>query len=299
MSSEPPHPPPRSVVWELAQKWFCAAVSAGIAETITMPLDVTKTRLQLQNELGRPLVAPPSSSASSSASSSVSSSASSSASGAAPRAPPPKGMLAMASSIARQEGVTRLFKGTECAVARQALCGGIGVGLYQPVRTVITGGSDSSTFLQKIAAASLTGTIGQLAAAPLDVIKVRLQADGRLELLGETPRYRGMGHAMVTIPREEGFAALYKGLTPSLGRAAIMYGTSCATYDQAKTTVVAMPGSTLRPDALATHMLCSGMSGLVAALVSCPFDVIKTRCVLRVGDCVCVGGWGTVVGYPT
>jgi len=199
----------------------------------------------------------------------------------------------MASSIARQEGVTRLFKGTECAVARQALCGGIGVGLYQPVRTVITGGSDSSTFLQKVAAASLTGTIGQLAAAPLDVIKVRLQADGRLELLGETPRYRGMGHAMVAIPREEGFAALYKGLTPSLGRAAIMYGTSCATYDQAKTTVVAMPGSTLRSDALATHMLCSGMSGLVAALVSCPFDVIKTRCVLRVGG----WGWGKVVGY--
>jgi solute carrier family 25 (mitochondrial uncoupling protein), member 27 len=40
---------------QLVKRWALAAVSACLAETVTFPLDFTKTRLQLQNELGRSL----------------------------------------------------------------------------------------------------------------------------------------------------------------------------------------------------------------------------------------------------
>eukprot|EP00947_MAST-08B_sp_MAST-8B-sp1_P001349 g1349.t1 len=198
--------------------------------------------------------------------------------------PPPRGMFSMAAAIAREEGALALFKGTAPAVVRQWMASGIGVGMYQPVRMVITGGEDSSTFAQKILAASITGTLGQLVAAPADVIKVRLQADGRMVLMGQEPRYRGMGHALVEIPRTEGWSTFYKGLTPSLIRAALMYGTSCATYDQSKTVVVEQSGGRMRADAVSTHLVCSGISGFVAASVSSPLDVIKTRLISEAAD---------------
>ena len=50
------------------------------------------------------------------------------------------------------------------------------------------------------------------------MVKVRLQADGRLAMLGQTPRYEGALHAFRTVVREEGFLALYKGVGPRLSR---------------------------------------------------------------------------------
>jgi solute carrier family 25 uncoupling protein 27 len=46
-----------------------------------------------------------------------------------------------------------------------------------------------------MAAGALSGSLGQLVANPFDVVKVRLQADGRLKALGQEPRYRGTFHA--------------------------------------------------------------------------------------------------------
>ena len=182
----------------------------------------------------------------------------------------------MGRTILAKEGPRALFTGTQAAVLRQALCGGIGVGLYQPLRTAIAGDS-SVSFSAKVLCASITGTCGQLIAAPTDVIKVRLQADARLRWTGQAPRYTGLIHAALTIPQQEGFATFYKGLTPSLGRAAIMYGSSCAAYDHAKHVLTAKDGLYEGEQSLRAHIAASAMSGLIASCVSTPFDVIKTR----------------------
>jgi solute carrier family 25 uncoupling protein 27 len=36
----------------------------------------------------------------------------------------------------------------------------------------------------------ITGGVGQAVASPTDVVKVRLQADGRLKAVGKAPRYK-------------------------------------------------------------------------------------------------------------
>jgi hypothetical protein len=233
-------------------KWLCGALAAGLSETITMPLDVAKTRLQLQNEL---------------------------CSTSSKTSTRPASLVSVIRHILSKEGVASFFTGTQAAVVRQALCGGIGVGLYQPLRTAIAGDS-SVSFGAKVLCASMTGTLGQLVAAPTDVIKVRLQADARLRWQGQEPRYRGMYDAIRTIPKQEGFASFYRGLTPSLGRAAIMYGTSCAAYDHAKYLLVssAAAGSFFAGDKnMSSHVCASLMSGFIASCVSAPFDVVKTR----------------------
>jgi len=71
------------------------------------------------------------------------------------------------------------------------------VGLYVPVRRLVIGDGDpaKAPLWQRMAAGALSGSLGQLVANPFDVVKVRLQADGRLKALGQEPRYRGTFHA--------------------------------------------------------------------------------------------------------
>lgn len=65
---------------------------------------------------------------------------------------------------------------------------------------------------------------------PLDTTKTRLQIQGQqpthLVSCGVSPirtNYSGMMDALVKIPREEGFSALYRGISPALLRQSV-YG---------------------------------------------------------------------------
>jgi solute carrier family 25 uncoupling protein 27 len=244
-------PPPASV-GEALSRWAVAAVAASVAEAVTFPLDVTKTRLQLQGELGKGLQ------------------------GEAFTRAQRQGMWRITVDVARTEGWRALYSGLPAAVLRQAVYGGIGVGLYHPVRALLLRGEDpaSAPLGLRIAAGALTGGVGQLVAAPTDVVKVRLQADDRLARVGKPPRYRGTWDAFRRIPREEGLRGLYVGLGPSLQRAAVINGCGIASYDHAKQVARRVTGAT---EGLAPQVVGSLVSGLVSALVSTPLDVVKTR----------------------
>ena len=69
------------------------------------------------------------------------------------------------------------------------------------------------------AAGAAAGAVSRLVLGPLDVVKIRLQV--QLESgwnLGApgAPKYRGMGHALATIFREEGLRGLWRGTVPGL-----------------------------------------------------------------------------------
>ena len=60
---------------------------------------------------------------------------------------------------------------------------------------------------------------------PMEVVKIRLQAQQHsLADPLETPRYRNAGHAVYTIVREEGFSALYRGVSLTALRQATNQG---------------------------------------------------------------------------
>ncbi len=98
------------------KRWALAAVSAVCAETATFPIDFTKTRLQLQNELGRSV--------------------------AGEAAKEKLGMVRMFRQIHATEGLPAMYNGLGAAALRQAVYGGLGVGLYAPVRKLIIGDTD-------------------------------------------------------------------------------------------------------------------------------------------------------------
>lgn len=71
-------------------------------------------------------------------------------------------------------------------------------------------------FAKSIASASITGCIAEICTLPLDTAKVRLQLQQKSATVTDAPKYKGFMGTMSTITKEEGFFALWKGLSAGL-----------------------------------------------------------------------------------
>ena len=164
-------------------------------------------------------------------------------------------------------GARGLFlPGLAASMTREMLYSGPRVGLYVPVRGFLlerAGGNDSAA---KVLAALTTGTIGPVIANPIDVVKIRLMRD--------PGAYASTAAALPAILRAEGVAGLYKGLAPSALRGAAITVGQLATYDIAKTTLRTTVGV---EEGAPLHVAASLITGVVAAVVAAPFDLIKSR----------------------
>jgi len=244
-ASEPPAPPPPPPpLASAARGYAAAALTASLAEAATYPLDVLKTRLQLQGA----------------------------AQGAAAA---PLRLLPLARALVAREGARALFAGLPAAVARQWLNAGVSVGAYPAARRLLLAPGEAAAdapLYKRAAAGAATGSLAQALAQPLDVVKVRLQADGRARAAGAAPRYRGAAGALAAIARAEGARGLYVALGSSVWRAAIINAVGIATYDATKQWAAGALGGDYAPQVVAA-LVC----GVASTIVSCPLDVVKTR----------------------
>ncbi|KAL7163844.1 hypothetical protein ACSBR2_039877 [Camellia fascicularis] len=224
-------------------KVFLTSLSAMVAETTTFPIDITKTRLQLHGE-------------------SLSSSRSASA-------------LGVAGEILRREGLVGLYKGLSPAIVRHVFYTPIRIVCYEHLRNTFVVSTDPSLSLStKALIGGFSGVIAQVVASPADLVKVRMQADGRMVSQGFQPRYSGPFDAFNKILRTEGFGGLWKGVFPNVQRAFLVNMGELASYDHAKHFIIQ---NQLAGDNIYAHTLASVMSGLSATTLSCPADVVKTR----------------------
>lgn len=235
--------PPSS--WANLVRFACTSTSCCVADAACLPLDFVKTRMQLQNEL-------------------------------LPSSAPRLGVVGMARQVLRTEGPTAFYAGFTAAMLRQATYGGLCFGSYPLLRDALSPSDDplATPVWTRVLAGALAGGAASAIANPTDVVKVRLQADGRRVATGERPRYEGTAHAIRRIVREEGAGAFYKGLGPNVQRACVVNGIGIASYDQSKQTAVALIGD---GESLLARFCAALVGGVATALVGCPFDVIKTR----------------------
>lgn len=73
--------------------------------------------------------------------------------------------------------------------------------------------------------------IFQICTIPLDTAKVRLQLQKKAASGDGVLKYRGMLGTVATIAREEGLAALWKGIVPGLHRQCLYGGLRIGLYD--------------------------------------------------------------------
>ncbi|XP_010527931.1 PREDICTED: mitochondrial uncoupling protein 3 [Tarenaya hassleriana] len=216
-----------------------ASLSAMVAETVTFPIDLTKTRMQLQGS-GADRV----------------------------------GAIRVVSEIVRREGVSGLYKGLSPAIIRHLFYTPIRIVGYENLRGFVVEDGGSLPLPTKALIGGVSGVIAQVVASPADLVKVRMQADGRLMGQGLQPRYSGAFHAFTNILQSEGIRGLWKGVFPNIQRAFLVNMGELACYDHAKSFVIQ---SNISEDNIYAHTLASIMSGLASTALSCPADVVKTR----------------------
>ena len=126
----------------------------------------------------------------------------------------------MIANIVRTEGIKGLYAGVSPAMARHIPYTGFRAIGYEHIRQFYCGSvpKEQAPLYAKMAAGVTAGGIAQAIAVPMDLIKVRMQSDGRLVAAGKlsTPRYSGLGDAFRTIFKNEGMVGFYRGCWPAI-----------------------------------------------------------------------------------
>jgi solute carrier family 25 uncoupling protein 8/9 len=159
-------------------------------------------------------------------------------------------------------------------IHRQILFGGLRIGLYEPIKNLYVGEDHEGDvpLHLKIAAGLTTGGLGIAVASPTDLVKVRMQAEGKLPA-GVPRKYPSAMAAYGIIAKQEGVAALWTGLTPNVARNSVINAAELASYDQVKSSLMAAG----MEDGVLTHLLSGLGAGFVACCVGSPVDVVKSR----------------------
>lgn len=118
-----------------------------------------------------------------------------------------------------------------------------------------------------------TGAVAITIASPTDLVKVRLQSEGKLPP-GATKRYPSALAAYSIIAKQEGVAALWTGLGPNVVRNSVMNAAELASYDQIKESLLS---SGLFQDNITCHITSALGAGFVATCIGSPVDVVKSR----------------------
>ncbi|KAF7237900.1 Mitochondrial uncoupling protein 2 [Varanus komodoensis] len=235
---------PTEVPPTAAVKFVGAGAAACIADLLTFPLDTAKVRLQIQGEAKRAVTAKPTNY---------------------------KGVFGTMATMVRNEGPRSLYNGLVAGLQRQMSFASVRIGLYDSVKQFYTKGSEHAGIGSRLLAGCTTGAMAVAVAQPTDVVKVRFQAQARME---GSRRYQGTLDAYKTIAREEGLRGLWKGTSPNITRNALVNCTELVTYDLIKDTLLTY---NLMTDNLPCHFTSAFGAGFCTTVIASPVDVVKTR----------------------
>jgi len=234
----------------IAMKYVMCVAAASVAESATYPLDLCKTRLQIQGELNCKL-------------------------GRQPEHQQYRGMLRTLLGIVQEEGLFQLWRGMLPALYRHAIYTGFRMSAYEEIRNRLSAkDKDGFSLWKKVVAGMAAGGIGQFMASPTDLVKTQIQMEGRRRLLGYEVRVEGTFDAFRKIVAQAGVLGLWRGCLPNVQRAALVNLGDLSTYDSVKKWL--LQHTSLEDNSL-THCMSSGCAGLVGAIMGTPADVVKAR----------------------
>ena len=115
-------------------------------------------------------------------------------------------------------GSRGLNRGLSATIGRNGVFNMIYFGFYHSVKNIIPEYKDPyQEFFRKITIGFVSGTLGSIVNIPFDVAKSRIQGP---QPQAGVVKYMSTFPTIATVYREEGFVALYKGLTPKVMRLA-------------------------------------------------------------------------------
>lgn len=228
------------------------AAAGGIAVCFSHPLELTKVRLQLDNER---------------------------AARGTPRAY--AGWLDCVRQNFRVAGVAGLQRGLSLGITREVCFNAVRIGLLEPVTDVVHATSAACGLVEADAAAGPTerlvggltcGAMGGCCVNPIEILKVRFQAYGGLT--GFQHEYRGPLSALFDLWRTEGIAGCLKGVATSTLRGLLGPGSQIVAYGELRREALARGADGA---SVLTHIACALASAAVSVACVNPVDVVRTR----------------------
>ncbi|KAJ3113748.1 hypothetical protein HDU96_003008 [Phlyctochytrium bullatum] len=238
---------------------------AGCCEALSChPLDTIKVRLQLRGERANRV---------------KTAQALSNAAAAAAK-PKSNNFIMVGVDIVRKEGFFSLYKGLGAVVSGIVPKMAIRFSSFEFYKELLADKTTKKTSSAGVFIAGLGAGVTEsvLVVTPMDVIKIRLQAQ-RHSMTDplDIPKYRNAPHCAYVMIKEEGISSLYKGVTLTALRQATNQAANFTVYQYLKKEL-----HRLQPDIGDTlpayqHLLMGFISGACGPLFNAPIDTIKTR----------------------
>ncbi|XP_053626069.1 solute carrier family 25 member 35-like isoform X1 [Plodia interpunctella] len=225
-------------------------VSAMFATVFTNPIEVVKTRLQLQGEMkakGQHAVFYKS---------------------------VPHGLYV----IARAEGLAALQNGLPAMLGFQFFLNTFRLGVYRITerRGYTTDLSGRTSLIKGAVAAGVGGALGSIAGTPFFLVKTRLQAQTvKAIAVGYQHSHAGTFNALADVYRKEGFKGLFRGVQPQIPRGMVGSSSQMVSFAFAKEWLLDHGFCTKSPIMLS--FFGSVLGGGVMTICLNPFDVVATR----------------------
>jgi hypothetical protein len=129
---------------------------------------------------------------------------------------------------------------------------------------------------------SLAGSAAGITAValtyPLDLVRARLAMQENAKAQPHLQyRYRGVFDALVSIPRQEGPAALYRGISAAVVGVVPYAGIKFSAYEALKRVAMTLFSKSEADLPVSVRMGCGGLAGLLAQTFTYPFDVLRRR----------------------
>lgn len=217
--------------------FMAGACGSSMAEAITIPLDTAKVRMMLYGMSGKYAT-----------------------------------VTSTLKTIKREQGMSRLWKGTVPAVSRQIVFTGLKLSLYEPIRNWSCVSEEELRFTplyKKIFAGIVSGGIACFFASPFDLVKIRMQDAKRSQ------EYKGTIDCYKQIfLKEGGIKGYFKGVGTNVGRNSFMNAAELTAFD---TTRQLVQTKTNLPDHPLLYLFYGASAGIVGSLCAQPVDLVKTR----------------------
>ncbi|KAK5645019.1 hypothetical protein RI129_006319 [Pyrocoelia pectoralis] len=224
-----------------------AAVGAGV---FTNPLEVVKTRMQLQGELaarGQYTVHY-------------------------------KNIFSATYMIAKHDGILSLQAGLAPALWFQLVLNGTRLGAYQFLsdRGYTTDKNGKIVFYKSVIVGGLCGVLGGCTGSPLYLVKTHLQGQAAKEIaFGHQHNHEGTWKALKNIYKTQGVKGLFRGNFSSIPRTFVGSTSQLTSFDFCKQWLLKNPVFQNAP--LTTAFTASMISGISISICMTPFDLIATR----------------------
>ncbi|KAI8797101.1 solute carrier family 25 member 35 isoform X1 [Biomphalaria glabrata] len=195
-------------------------------------------------------------------------------------------------TIARNDGILALQSGLVPAIWYQFFMNGTRLGTYQIQDNLgLTKDENGNhSFPRSVIAGALAGCVGAVVGSPFYMVKTHLQAKANKEIaVGHQHPHESMSHAIKTIYKDHGAVGLWRGVTAAVMRVTVGSAAQLSTFSEAKTMIDST--QVFKPNSFMTTFSASMVSGIFVTVFMTPFDVISTR---LYNQPVSVTGKGTI-----